>query len=99
MVRVPASVVADAKRRAKLLETFEMNDGQMTKKRKLGEEEGDEEEDGFASRFLDRFKKLPWKTFQTNEEKQKAVQAIVEEYKTTKSSVVAVATQWLLLLG
>ena len=93
MARVPASVVADAKRRAKLLETFEMNDGQMAKKRKLGEEEGDEEEDDSASRFLDRFKKLPWKTFQTNEEKQKAVQAIVEEYKTTKSSVVAVATQ------
>ena len=93
MARVPASVVADAKRRAKLLETFEMNDGQVAKKRKLGEEEGDEEEDDSASRFLDRFKKLPWKTFQTKEEKQKAVQGLVEEYKATKSGFVAVATQ------
>lgn len=72
MAHVPASVVADAKRRAKQLENFDVRKRQKTSEGKP------------AAELLQKFRALPWTTIPTDQEKLQAVKKLVEEYKATQ---------------
>mmetsp|Transcript_13821 Transcript_13821/g.32147 ORF Transcript_13821/g.32147 Transcript_13821/m.32147 type:complete len:239 (+) Transcript_13821:383-1099(+) len=75
MAHVPASVVADAKRRAKQLEKFDVSN----KKRKASVVE-----DAAARDFLTKFRRLPWRSFRSDEKKRQAAQQLLKDYKSAQ---------------